>query len=137
MEGFEKKAAVKVLTITGPSPNASNEPEDCRGGECVTTVRTELQVGGNRFSYRFPKHSVTVFVFSGSGSDDQAPRVPEYLDVGADSDVTYTYAVTAVDRSGNESSLSGKVSVVVGKGDDRPVGVDRTPPSPPILMGAR
>ena len=188
LEGFEKKAAVKVLTITGPSPNASNEPEDCRGGECVTTVRTEIQIGGNRFSYRFPKHSVTVFVFSGSGSDDQAPRVPnglsgsgadgraflfwsenpeadlqgynlyrsrcpagpyrdrvnasplkvpEYLDVAADSDVTYTYAVTAVDRSGNESSLSGKVSVVVGKGDDRPVGVDRTPPSPPILMRAR
>jgi hypothetical protein len=62
---------------------------------------------------------------------------PEYLDLGADGDVTYTYAVTAVDRSGNESSLSGKVSVTVGGGDDLPVGVDWTPPSPPILLQAK
>jgi hypothetical protein len=187
LEGFARKGAVKVLTISGASPDASNEPEDCPGGECVNTERTELQLGGNPFSYRFPKHSVTVFVFSGSGSDEQPPRVPnglsgsgadgraflfwngnpeadlqgynlyrsrcpagpyrdrvnpsplevpEYLDVGADSDVTYTYAVTAVDRSGNESSLSGKVSVAVGGGDDLPVGDDWTPPSPPILLQA-
>ncbi len=188
LEGFARKGAVKVLTISGPSPDASNEPEDCPGGECVTTERTELQLGGNPFSYRFPKHSVTVFVFSGSGSDEQPPRVPnglsgsgadgraflfwngnpeadlqgynlyrsrcpagpyrnrvnasplevpEYLDVWADSDVTYTYAVTAVDRSGNESSLSRKVSVAVGGGDNPPVGDDWTPPSPPILLQAK
>jgi hypothetical protein len=187
LEGFSSKAAVKVLTITGPSPDASNEPEDCPGGECVTTERTELQLGGNPFSYRFPKHSVTVLIFSQTGADEQPPRVPtglagsagdgqaflfweanpeedlqgynvyrsllpggpyrnrvnaapleipEYLDTGADSDVTYTYAVTAVDRSGNESSLSGKVSVTMGEGDGRPVGDDRTPPSPPILIQA-
>jgi hypothetical protein len=188
LEGFARKGAVEALTITGPSPDASNEPEDCPSGECVTTERTELQLEGNPFLYRFSKHSVTVLVFSGSDSDDQPPRVPtglsgsggegraflfweaspeedlegynvyrsrcaagpfqgkvnaspveipEYLDVGADSNVSYMYAVTAVDRSGNESSLSGKVSVVVGEGDDIPVGDDRTPPSPPILIQAK
>ena len=187
LEGFSRKGAVEVLTITGPSPDASNEPEDCPDGECVTTERTALQLGGNPFSYRFPKHSVTVFVFSRSGTDQQPPRVPtglagsgtdgraflfwngnpegdlqgynlyrsrcpagpyrdrvngapivvpEYLDAGADSNVTYTYAVTAVDRSGNESSLSGKVSVTVGGGEGLPVGDDLTPPSPPILIHA-
>ena len=187
LEGFARKAGVKVLTITGPSPDASNEPTDCPGGECVTTDRTELQLGGNPFSYRFPKHSVTVFVFSESGLDEQPPRVPtgltgsgadgraflfwngnpeadlqgynlyrsrcpagpyrdkvngaplevpEYLDSGADSNLTYTYAVTAVDKSSNESSLSGKVSVTVGGGDGPVVGDDLTPPSPPMLIRA-
>jgi hypothetical protein len=187
LEGFARKAAVDVLTITGVSPNANNEPDDCPSGECVATERAELRLEGNPFSYRFPKHSVTVFVFSGSGSDGRSPRVPtglagsggdgqaflyweaspeedlqgynlyrsrcsagpyrnrvnaspiaipEYLDTGADSNVTYTYAVTAVDRSGNESSLSGKVSVVVSEGGDVPVGDDRTPPSAPILIQA-
>ena len=154
----------------------------------MTTERTNVHLEGNPFSYGFPKHSVTVLVFSGSGSDEQPPRVPaglngsgadgkaflfwddspeedlqgynvyrsrcpagpfryrvnrspveipEYLDTGADSDITYMYAVTAVDRSGNESNLSGKVSVLVGEGDDSPVGGDRTPPSPPILIRAR
>lgn len=188
LEGFARKGAVKVLTITGPSPDASNEPEDCPGGDCVTTEQEELQLGGNPFSYRFPRHSVTVFVFSAIGSDEKPPRVPtglvgsggdgkafltwnanpeadlrgynlyrsrcpagpyrnrvntapfgvpEYLDTGADNNVTYTYAVTAVDRSGNESSLSGKVSVTLGGGNGPPVGDERTPPSPPILLKAK
>jgi len=187
LEGFAGKDTVEVLTITGPSPNASNEPQDCPDGDCVTTERTELHLGGNPFSYRFPKHSVTVFVFSGRGWDEQSPRVPtglngsaadgkvflfwngsqegdvegynlyrsrcpagpyrdrvnasplqvpEYLDVEADGSVTYTYAVTAVDQSGNESSLSGKVSVTVDGSDGPPVGIDQTPPSPPILLQA-
>jgi hypothetical protein len=188
LEGFERKASIKVLTLTGPSPSAGNEPEDCPSGDCVTTEEKNLQLGGNPFAYRFPRHSVTVLVFSRSGTDEQPPRAPnglsgsgadgraflfwngnpepdlrgynlyrsrcpagpyrdrvntspiedpEYLDLGADGDVTYTYAVTAVDRSGNESSLSGKVSVTVGGGDDLPVGVDWTPPSPPILLQAK
>ena len=37
LEGFSRKATVEVLTITGPSPDASNEPEDCPAGDCVTT----------------------------------------------------------------------------------------------------
>jgi hypothetical protein len=157
LEGFERKTSVKVLTITGPSPSASNEPEDCPSGDCVTTEQQILQIGGNPFSYRFPRHSVTVFVFSRTGSDQQAPRFPtglagsagdgrvflywdenpegdlegynlyrsrraegphrnrvnaepieimEHLDPGVDNDVTYTYAITAVDRSGNESDFS-------------------------------
>ena len=157
LEGFERKTWVKVLTLTGPSPNASNEPEDCPSGECVTTEEQDLQILGNPFSYRFPRHSVTVFVFSRTGSDQQAPRFPtrldgragdgrvflywdknpeidlegynlyrsrrpdgphrnrvnaepiktlEYLDPAVDNDVTYTYAITAVDRSGNESDSS-------------------------------
>ncbi len=153
----------------------------------MTTEQQDLQIRGNPFSYRFPRHSVTVFVFSRTGSDQQAPRfptrlagsagdgrgflfwdgnpevdlkgynlyrsrrpdgpyrnrvnaepieIPEYLDPGVDNNVTYTYAITAVDRSGNESSLSGKVSVTMGEGDDPPVGDDLTPPSPPILIQA-
>jgi alpha-L-arabinofuranosidase len=187
LEGFPRKASVDVLTITGASPHASNDPEDCPGGECVTTERQNLRLGGNPFSYTFPKHSVTVFIFSATGSDDQPPRAPnglsgsagngnaflfwnanpendlqgynlyrsrcaagpyryrvnaepieiaEYLDTGVDNDVTYTYAVTAVDRSGNESSRSAKISVAVGGGDEPPVGEDETPPSPPILIQA-
>jgi hypothetical protein len=157
LEGFARKTSVKVLTITGPSPSAGNEPEDCPSGDCVTTEQQDLQIGGNPFSYRFPRHSVTVFVFSRTGSDQQAPRFPtglagsagdgrvflywdenpegdlegynlyrsrrpdgphrnrvnaepieilEHLDPGVDNDVTYTYAITAVDRSGNESDFS-------------------------------
>jgi hypothetical protein len=187
LEGFERKATVKVLTLTGPSLGAGNEPEDCPSGDCVTTEEKDLQLGGNPFTYRFPRHSVTVLVFSRTGADEQPPRVPaglagtagdgqaflfweanpeedlqgynvyrsllpggpyrnrintapldipEYLDTGADNDETYTYAVTAVDRSGNESSLSAKVSVTIGEGGGPPVGDDRTPPSPPILIQA-
>jgi hypothetical protein len=187
LEGFERKASVKVLTLTGPSPSAGNEPEDCPSGDCVTTNEKNLQLGGNPFTYRFPKHSVTVLVFSRTGADEQPPRVPtglagsagdgqaflfweanpeedlqgynvyrsllaggpyrnrvnsspleipEYLDTGVDDSATYTYAVTAVDRSGNESSLSGKVSVTMGEGDGPPVGDDQTPPTAPILIQA-
>ena len=150
-------------------------------------MQQTVQLGGNPFSYRFPKHSVTVLVFSRTGSDDQPPRAPngvtgsagagnvflfwnenpesdlqgynvyrsrcaagpyrdkvnrepvsdpEYMDTGVDEEVSYTYAVTAVDRSGNESSLSGKISVTVGQGDEDPVGEDSTPPSAPILLQA-
>jgi alpha-L-arabinofuranosidase len=157
LEGFERKTSVKVLTISGPSPSASNEPEDCPSGDCVTTEQQDLKIRGNPFSYRFPRHSVTVFVFSRPGSDQQAPQSPtgltgsagdgrvflywdenpeddlegynlyrsrrpdgphrnrvnaepietqEHLDLGVDSGVTYTYAITAVDRSGNESDFS-------------------------------
>jgi len=193
LQGFDRKASVRVLTISGPSPDAGNDPEDCPSGQCVTTEQRDLQLGGNPFTYRFPKHSVTVFVFSRTGSDQQPPgvptglngsagdgkaflfweasragdlegynlyrsrcpggpyrnrvnpepiEIPEYLDNGVDNGVAYTYAVTAVDRSGNESSLSAKVTVtpVSGGGDpdDPPVeGGDRTPPSPPILLQAR
>jgi alpha-L-arabinofuranosidase len=170
LEGFTRKTSVKVLTITGPSPSASNEPEDCPSGDCVTTRQQDLQIGANPFSYRFPRHSVTVFVFSRTGSDQQAPRFPtglagiagdgrvfltwdenpegdlkgynlyrsrrpdgphrnrvntepidspEYLDPGVDNDVTYTYAITAVDRSGNESDFSDAILLtpLAGLGD--------------------
>lgn len=171
LEGFERKSSVRVLTITGPSPSASNEPEDCPSGTCVTTEQRDIQLGGNPFSYRFPKHSVTVFVFSETGSDDQAPRFPtglngiagdgqalltwnaspdgdlqgynlyrsrlpegpflnkvneepievgEHFDNGVDNDVTYTYAITAVDRAGNESGFSNVVTVTPLDGLDDP-----------------
>ncbi len=188
LKGFKKKKSVKVLTITGPSTDAGNEPEDCPGGDCVSTEEKVLQIGTDPFSYRFPKHSVTVLVFFAVGSDQQPPQIPvglsgsggdgraflfwdanpdadlrgynvyrsrvaagpyrdrvneepietpEYLDTGADNGVTYTYAVAAVDRSGNESALSGKVSVTVGEGDSPPTGEDQSPPSPPILIQAQ
>ncbi len=161
LQGFGRKDSVKVLTISGPSENASNEPEDCPAGNCVTTREQRLQIWGNPFSYRFPRHSVTVFVFARTGSDEQPPgapaalkrstgnekvllmwepnrasdlagynvyrsrlpdgpyrnrinealiEAPEYLDPGLDNDVPYTYAVTAVDRSGNESGFSNIVT---------------------------
>lgn len=189
LEGFERKRAVQVLTITGASPAASNEPEDCPDEQCVRTEQSVLQLGTDPFSYRFPRHSVTVFLFSAAGSDGQPPRapaglsgsagdgnaflfwnanpegdlrgynvyrsrcaagpyrnrvnaepipIPEFLDTGVDNGASYTYAVTAVDRAGNESSLSGKVAVTLTEGnDDPPGGGDQTPPSAPILMQAR
>ena len=69
--------------------------------------------------------------------NEEPIEVPEYLDTGADNGVTYTYAVAAVDRSGNESALSGKVSVTVGEGGGPQTGEDKSPPSPPILIQAR
>ena len=193
LHGFDRKASVKAVTITGPSPDASNEPEDCPSGECVTSEQKSLEIGDDPFSYRFPRHSVTVLLFSRPGLDEQPPGVPtgltgsagdgyallfweatpagdlqgynlyrsrcpggpyrdrvntepipvpEYLDTGVDNDVAYRYAVTAVDRSGNESPLSGKVSLTPRAGnsvpEDPPVaGEDRTPPSPPILLETR
>ena len=193
LEGFARKTAVRVLTINGPTPSASNEPEECPGGDCVNTEERLLSLAGNPFAFRFPKHSVTVLVFSRSGSDEQAPgapvglrgsagdgraffyweenresdlegynlyrsrcpagpyrhrvnespiRIPEYLDETVDNAVTYTYAVTAVDRSGNESTRSDKVSVTPLQGQGDPDDVpnedgDRSPPSPPILLEAR
>jgi hypothetical protein len=193
LEGFDRKGSLQSLTITGPSPSASNEPEQCPSGECVSTQQQPLELAGNPFSYRFPRHSVTVLIFSRSGSDQQAPRVPvglrasagdaeavlyweanaeadlqgynlyrsrcpagpyrdkinpaplpipEYLDEGLDNGVTYTYALTAVDRAGNESALSAKVSLTPlsgnGEPEDPPVGgQDRNPPSPPVLLQAR
>jgi hypothetical protein len=188
LEGFSRKGPIKVLTITGASPSASNEPEDCPAGDCVQTVERTLQAGTNPFSYRFPRHSVTVFVFSAAGSDEAPPgapgglagsagdgnsflfwnasaeadlagynlyrsrtaagpyrnrvnaepiRIPEYLDTAVDNGVNYTYAVTAVDRAGNESPLSNKVTVTLDGGDGDPVGDDKTPPSAPILIQAR
>jgi hypothetical protein len=170
LDGFTRETSVKVLTITGPSPSASNEPEDCPSGECVITQEQNLQLWGNPFSYRFPRHSVTVFAFSRAGSDLEAPGNParlsgragdgriflywdpnlesdlegynlyrsrrpegpyanrinaepidalEYLDAGADNDVTFTYAITAVDHSGNESGFSNVVTLrpLPGLGD--------------------
>jgi hypothetical protein len=63
----------------------------------------------------------------------------EYLDIGLGNDVTYTYAVRAVDLHGNESPFSNKVRLTPREGggdpDDPPVGSgDETPPSPPILL---
>jgi hypothetical protein len=170
LEGFARNTSVKVLTLTGPSPNSSNEPEDCPSGDCVTTEEQDLRIGGNPFSYRFPRHSVTVFVFTRTGSDREAPGFPtglngragdgrvtlywnenpegdlegynlyrsrlrngpygnrinaepidslEHLDRGVDNDVPFTYAITAVDRSGNESGFSDVVTLTpqAGLGD--------------------
>ncbi len=91
LQGFERKAAVKVLTITGPSPSASNEPEDCPSGDCVTTVQQDLQLYGNPVSYRFPRHSVTVFLFSRTGLDEQAPAAPTALKRGAGDGKVFLY----------------------------------------------
>ena len=160
--GFDPKPEVDVYTITGPSPAANNEISDCPDGECVTTVSSQRLIYGNRLAHTFPKHSLTVLVFSGKGSDQVPPeaprglvgsagvkktmlfwqpntegdlagyavyrsRVPEgpfgnrlnatlvrgtgYIDATVDDGVTYYYAVTAVDRSGNESPFSDKVTL--------------------------
>lgn len=193
LEGFPRKPQVRVLTITGPTPGASNEPEQCPEGDCVNTEARRLSLAENPLPFRFPKHSVTVLVFCRSGTDEQAPgapvglrgsagdgraffyweangepdlegynlyrsrcpsgpyrdrvnqvpiRVPEYLDETLDNAVTYTYALTAVDRSGNESARSEKVSVTPLEGEGDPDDLpnddgDQSPPSPPILLEAR
>ncbi len=160
----------RVLTITGDSPGTGNDPEECPAGNCVSTTETAHYFPGSRFSYSFPRHSVTVLRFHRSGSDQQAPRNPaglrasagdgriqlfwdanadpdvdgyhlyrsrspegpfgfrvnatpipgtEYLDNGVDNGVTYTYAVRAVDRVGNESGFSNRIrsKPVAGSGD--------------------
>jgi hypothetical protein len=65
------------------------------------------------------------------------------MDLAVDNGVDYTYAVKAVDRSGNESEFSGKVRLTPLSGSGEPQkpqpggqGDDNTPPSPPLLFGA-
>ena len=193
LAGFQPESSCKVLTLTGSSLGANNEPEDCPAGDCVTTKEESLRIAGNRFSYVFPKHSVTVFVFHASGSDQVSPQQPtglwasateegvqlrwnenpekdvegyfiyrsrcaegpfrhrvntapitanELLDTGVDDQVTYTYAVSAVDHQNNESILSTKLSVTFPSGEvdpeEPPVGgEDGLPPSAPILLEVR
>ena len=67
----------------------------------------------------------------------------EYMDLAVDNGVDYTYAVKAVDRSGNESEFSGKIRLTPLSGSGEPQkpqpggqGDDNTPPSPPLLFGA-
>jgi hypothetical protein len=56
--------------------------------------------------------------------------------------MAYTYAVRAVDRSGNESPLSNRVVLTPGTGQKPPVvpppdNPDREPPSPPFLRSVQ
>ncbi len=193
LDGFQPKSTCTVLTITGSSPGANNEPEDCPGGDCVTTREESLRVSGSPFSYTFPKHSVTALVFQAAGSDQAAPRRPtglwasvtersvelrwdenpeqdlggyyvyrsrcaegpfrhrvnstpvtgnSFIDTTVDDQVTYTYAICAVDRDNNESAMSTKLAVTFPSGEvepeDPPVGgEDKLPPSAPILLEVR
>ncbi|MEW6439349.1 MAG: hypothetical protein AB1640_00290 [bacterium] len=191
LKDFRPKSKVKVLSLTGPSPGANNEPEDCPSGDCVKTTQRTLTVPGSTFSYHFPKHSVTIFVFEKTGSDSIPPLPPtglsggpgdgavrltwnrnqeadlkgynvyrsrctegpflhransgpcagtDFLDDSVDNGVTYAYAVRAVDNQGNESALSDKILVAPESGLGPPTlppppdGVDRTPPSAPVLL---
>lgn len=65
-------------------------------------------------------------------------RATDFLDETVDNDVVYTYAVRAVDRSGNESPLSNRVVLTPQAGQRPPAAPspdnpDRIPPSPPFL----
>lgn len=65
-----------------------------------------------------------------------------FLDETVDNGVAYTYAVRAVDRSGNESPLSNRVVLTPQAGQNPPVvpppdDPDRIPPSPPFLQSVR
>jgi len=69
-------------------------------------------------------------------------RRTDFLDETVDNDVAYTYAVRAVDRSGNESPLSNRVVLTPGTGQKPPVvpppdNPDREPPSPPFLRSVQ
>lgn len=69
-------------------------------------------------------------------------RRTDFLDETVDNGVTYTYAVRAVDRSGNESTLSNRVALTPGGGQNPPVlpppdDPDREPPSPPFLRSVQ
>ncbi len=79
LEGFPRRADVRALTITGPSTNATNEPEDCPGGDCVVTRERFVRLPGNPVTYRLPKHSLTVIVFYREGSDQDPPQPPDGL----------------------------------------------------------
>jgi alpha-L-arabinofuranosidase len=80
LQGFPWKAEVKAVTITGSSPDANNEPENCPGGNCVTAGERVVRSAGNPMHYRLPKHSLTVLVFYREGSDQSAPRRPTGLE---------------------------------------------------------
>ncbi len=79
LQGFPWKSEVKAVTITGSSPDANNEPENCPGGNCVTASERVVRSTGNPMHYRLPKHSLTVLVFYREGSDQSAPRRPTGL----------------------------------------------------------
>ncbi len=79
LEGFQHKANVDVFTITGSTPGSNNEPEDCPAGECVTRTDGLFWISGDSFLYTFPKHSVTTFVFHGTGTNQVAPATPTDL----------------------------------------------------------
>ncbi len=69
-------------------------------------------------------------------------RRTDFLDETVDNDVAYTYAVRAVDRSGNESPLSNRVVLTPGAGQEPPVvpppdDPDLDPPSPPFLLSVQ
>ncbi len=80
LQGFPWKAEVKAVTITGSSPDANNEPENCPGGNCVTAGERVVRSAGNPRHCRLPKHSLTVLVFYREGSDQSAPRRPTGLE---------------------------------------------------------
>jgi len=71
--------------------------------------------------------------------NDEPISATEYSDTSVDNDVTYTYAIKAVDEQGNESDFSGKVVVTPSTHPEDPgttPGEDNTAPSPPILIQA-
>jgi len=76
LQGGPWKSEAKAITITGASPDATNEPEDCPGGNCVTATERVVRFGSNPMPYRLPKHSLTVLVFDGEGADLLSPRRP-------------------------------------------------------------
>ncbi len=79
VEGFPRKTDVSVVTITGASPGANNEPEDCPGGNCVSATERVLRFVADPINYRLPKHSLTVLVFYREGSDQDPPGRPVRL----------------------------------------------------------
>ena len=76
LDGFVWKPGVRAITITGPSPGANNEPVDCPGGDCVVPEERTITLRGNPVLVQLPKHSVTVLVFYGAGSDQEPPSKP-------------------------------------------------------------
>jgi len=79
LQGFPWKSEVKAVTITGSSPDANNEPENCPEGNCVTARERVVHSEGNPLQYRLPKHSLTVLVFYREGADQSAPNRPTGL----------------------------------------------------------
>lgn len=80
VQGFPRKAEVKALTITGASPHANNEPENCPAGDCVGASERFVRFAGNPIYYRLPKHSLTVLVLYREGSDQSPPKKPVGLE---------------------------------------------------------
>jgi len=82
----------ETYTLRGEFPWSTNEPETCPKGDCVRTEEKGISVSGSRFTYTFPPHSATAFVFYKKGIKRQEAGPPQALQgkiIGSRVDLTW------------------------------------------------